>query len=364
MKFDKNNNNNKNKIIIMLFNFFDMCTNPRYIINPTIKKLRDKGEFDVSSTYPPYFRFNIKNLAITEQGVHKQNFDNTYTFYDSKGKKYSVPHYIKVGCRRCHECLKQRTNEIVSRLQLELNKHKDFAFFVTLTYNDLNVPTILTDRETLITLNKSDLQKFFKRLKMRLFRKGLNIDSFKYYAIGEYGFKNTSNKRPHYHCIIFFDQLPFNEFFDEILKCWQFGQIDVKQCETNMLRYCANAHSSSTKLFPIHEFCDKPFSIFSKGLGIPNDSDYDYIKLHKSVYVDGSNYPLDRYVKNKVFNTQEKHRQYYYKSVCNGIEDDICKRLDNDNISYSEFKKLCHKIDNDNKELTNRYFNKYILKRK
>lgn len=342
-----------------------MCINPRYIINPTIKKLREKGEFDVSSTYPANFRFNLKNLDFTKDGVSKQCFDNTYTFYDSSGKKYSVPHYIKVGCRKCHECLKQRTNEIVSRLQLELNKHNDFAFFVTLTYDDLHVPTILTDRETLMTLQKRDLQLFFKRLKMRLYRKGLEVDNFKYYAIGEYGFKNTSNKRPHYHAIVFYDNLPFNEFYDEIAKCWQFGQIDVKQCETNMLRYCANAHSSSTKFFPIDEFCAKPFSIFSKGLGIPNDDDYHYIKLHKNVFVDGSAYPLDRYVKSKVFSTFEKKRQYYYRSVCNGIEDDLCKRFDDTkNYSYKQFNQLLAKTENDLNELTNRYFNKYILKRK
>lgn len=341
-----------------------MCINPRYIINPTIKKLREKGEFDVSSTYPANFRFNLKNLSFSKYGVSKQNYDNTYTFFDSNGKKYSLPHYIKVGCRKCHECLKQRTNEIVSRLQLELNNHHDFAFFVTLTYDDLHVPTIMTDKVTLMTLQKTDLQKFFKRLKMRLFRKGLDIADFKYYAIGEYGFKNTSNKRPHYHCIVYFDKLPFNEFYDEIVKSWQFGQIDVKQCETNMLRYCANAHSSSTKFFPIEEFCAKPFSIFSKGLGIPNNVDFNYIKLHKNVYVDGSSYPLDRYVKGKVFSNTEKKQQYYYRSVCNGIEDDFSKRLDKEFYSDKEFKSLFQKIDNETKELTNRYFNKYILKRK
>ncbi|NTU73868.1 hypothetical protein HGB07_06940 [Candidatus Roizmanbacteria bacterium] len=60
------------------------------------------------------------------------------------------------------------------------------ACFVTLTYNDENVPHGGT-------VVKEDLQKFFKRLRK-------NVGQFRYYACGEYG---DSSNRPHYHAVIF-----------------------------------------------------------------------------------------------------------------------------------------------------------------
>lgn len=58
--------------------------------------------------------------------------------------------------------------------------------FITLTYDDKHLP----EGNTLV---KSDLQKFFKRLRKK-------CGSFRYFACGEYGEKGL---RPHYHAIIF-----------------------------------------------------------------------------------------------------------------------------------------------------------------
>ena len=45
-----------------------------------------------------------------------------------------------------------------------------------------------------MTLQKSDLQKFFKRLRKKTHEK------ISYYAVGEYG---DNTQRPHYHIILF-----------------------------------------------------------------------------------------------------------------------------------------------------------------
>lgn len=58
--------------------------------------------------------------------------------------------------------------------------------FLTLTYDDEHLP----ENNTLV---KSDLQKFFKRLRKQ-------HGSFRYYAAGEYG---DNTQRPHYHVIVF-----------------------------------------------------------------------------------------------------------------------------------------------------------------
>lgn len=67
--------------------------------------------------------------------------------------------------------------------------------FVTLTYSPENLP-----KDQSIT--KDELQRFFKRLRKKLSKKGVQI---RYFACGEYGEKNN---RPHYHAIIFGTDFP------------------------------------------------------------------------------------------------------------------------------------------------------------
>jgi hypothetical protein len=61
--------------------------------------------------------------------------------------------------------------------------------FITLTYNDENLPV---DH----SIHKEELQKFFKRL-----RKNTGV-KIRYFACGEYGSKKKTF-RPHYHAVIF-----------------------------------------------------------------------------------------------------------------------------------------------------------------
>ena len=68
--------------------------------------------------------------------------------------------------------------------------------FITLTYNDNNLPHDLS-------LNHSHFQKFFKRL-----RKSLPFKTVRYYMCGEYG---DEFKRPHYHACIFNHDFPDRE---------------------------------------------------------------------------------------------------------------------------------------------------------
>lgn len=76
--------------------------------------------------------------------------------------------------------------------------------FITLTYNDENLPEWGS-------LHKPDLQKFFKRLRKQ---KG----KFRYYACGEYG---ETTQRAHYHVCLFGmdfnDKVPFKKTGDHLL---------------------------------------------------------------------------------------------------------------------------------------------------
>lgn len=99
--------------------------------------------------------------------------------------------YIPVPCGKCAECRKRKVDEWVFRMSEE-DKVASSSHFVTLTYNTQCVPITPNGY---MTLDKEDLQKFFKRL-----RKNTGYEKIKYYAVGEYGEKN---QRPHYHAIVF-----------------------------------------------------------------------------------------------------------------------------------------------------------------
>lgn len=79
------------------------------------------------------------------------------------------------------------------RLIYELSTTSD-ASFLTLTYNNEHYPIDGS-------LNKKDLQDFWKRLRINLKREYHEFaPKIKYYACGEYG---SSTKRCHYHAIVF-----------------------------------------------------------------------------------------------------------------------------------------------------------------
>lgn len=108
-------------------------------------------------------------------------------FKDSPGayRELTIPCGYCIGCRLD----KSRTWAI--RIMHEASMHP-FNSFVTLTYQDEYLPVAPTG---CLTVDKTDLQKFFKRL-----RKSLGAKKIRYYAVSEYG---DQTGRPHYHAIIF-----------------------------------------------------------------------------------------------------------------------------------------------------------------
>lgn len=110
---------------------------------------------------------------------------------DGNGKQVLIP------CGKCPKCRARKVSAWSFRL-LQEDKVSKSAYFITLTYNDENLPIT---RNGYPTLRKRDLQLFFKRLrkgsakKSRVYKRPI-----KYYAVGEYGGKIG---RPHYHIILF-----------------------------------------------------------------------------------------------------------------------------------------------------------------
>lgn len=158
-----------------------------------------------------------------------------------------------VPCRRCMACRIQHAREWAVRLVHELN-YWDSAAFITLTYNDDKLPK---DNG----LHKSDLQKFFKRLRKNTSRK------YVYYACGEYGGRFL---RPHYHMILFGFR-PTKKKDDSVIKeSWQYGYNYCGNVTYDSCRYVAGYiidKLNGPQAEKAYGDLEPPFQLQSKGIG-------------------------------------------------------------------------------------------------
>lgn len=91
---------------------------------------------------------------------------------DVKGKYHSkefvpwdmIPGVL-VPCGKCIVCRQNRSAEWSARLVHE-SQYWEKKCFITLTYNNDNVPIVIDEKNSqgILTLNKTDYQKFIKRL--------------------------------------------------------------------------------------------------------------------------------------------------------------------------------------------------------
>ena len=100
--------------------------------------------------------------------------------------KFTPEGSLKLPCGTCTECKSLRAVEWATRAKHEISCHPENSF-ITLTYNDKNLPSHL--------VLKDPFQKFIKRL-----RKKLKNNNIRYMVSHEYG---SQYFRPHHHAIIF-----------------------------------------------------------------------------------------------------------------------------------------------------------------
>lgn len=201
---------------------------------------------------------------------------------------------VPVGCGKCPPCLKRRIDSWIVRLRQE-DFRSSSSYFITLTYAPVHVPRTSNG---FMTLKREDLTNYWKRLRKR------NPQPIKYYAVGEYGEKNS---RPHYHAIVFnvADEL-------DIHKAWTIegvplGGVHVGQLSNSSIAYCAK-YVDKKKGIPVHKRDDrlKEFSVMSRHLGdnflTPAMKLYYLSDLTRmSVVLGGKRVALPRYYRDKIF---------------------------------------------------------------
>jgi hypothetical protein len=178
--------------------------------------------------------------------------------------------------------------------------------FTTLTYDQDHLPLI----GGVPTLQKADMQGFLKRLRQRLPQK------IRYFGCGEYG---DQSGRPHYHLVIF---NIYEHQWDAISASWDKGFIVNAPLTVQRAVYTARYTTKKLIGQTTHkDGTDNEFATFSRHPGlasgyvpvigdtllslrdrqIPNgDPRSIECKVPAAIRVDGSVFPLDRYMTGKL----------------------------------------------------------------
>ena len=208
---------------------------------------------------------------------------------------YSVP------CGRCIACRLNFANSWATRIVSEAKQWK-FASFVTLTYNDDNVPYNELGYQT---LSKRDCQLFFKRARKEV--------SFRYFLGGEYG---DTWRRPHYHfcCFSNHEAVTNIDFWE---KHWRKGFVYVGSLTRNsanyVAKYCVKKLGGKMAEFYKERQIEPEFALMSRRPGIG----YDYIMKFKDlvknngfVVVDGKKQSIPKFFGSKIFSDDEKSQRF------------------------------------------------------
>lgn len=174
------------------------------------------------------------------------------------GAKYK---YETVPCGKCWACRLNYSAEWATRLTYECQE-TEHNYFVTLTYNDDNLPiatAITVGDKTWYnegdeiwqegTVCEEHMIKFLHDLR-QYFRRSRNHTGIKYFYCMEYG---ETTHRPHAHIILMNCPLDIMQFYDthidenykehwkskEVEKFWPHGMIDIASAEWSSCAYVA-----------------------------------------------------------------------------------------------------------------------------
>lgn len=146
------------------------------------------GILKIMTCYNPKFA-KYSYVKIIDEKTGEIKLTKDLKFLKNEEIKIDTPlrdKIVCIPCGKCEGCQIDKANDWATRAYLEA-KNWPKNCFLTLTYNN---ETIAKNR----SLVKSDLQKFWKRLRKE------QTEPIRYLACGEYGPRTL---RPHYHAAVF-----------------------------------------------------------------------------------------------------------------------------------------------------------------
>lgn len=194
----------------------------------------EKGKKDYVICSGQTNTLSLSSFKLQFRGRKYDNIALTSKYGDSYFKEN-----LKIPCGQCIGCRLDYSRAWAVRCVLE-SKEYDNNYFITLTYNDENLPKNNS-------LSVRDLQLFIKRLR-EYYRRNFNYDNIRFFACGEYG---SLGDRPHYHIIFFNLPLSDLKFFkanslqdklfisETISKLWPYGFHSVGSVNFETCAYTA-----------------------------------------------------------------------------------------------------------------------------
>lgn len=159
---------------------------------------------------------------------------------------------IPIPCGHCIGCRMTKAKNWAVRLALEAKSYPNRTWFVTLTYEDHQIPKDLT-------LVKDHFRSFMKNMRGHL--KSDHKD-FRYFMCFEYG---ETTLRPHMHVILFGDlelgeQLAPNVWHSpQIVAAWPYGLHEVSHADYGAFHYVAGYVLKKQEMIDKYQFKQPPF---------------------------------------------------------------------------------------------------------
>lgn len=213
-------------------------------------------------------------------------------------------------------CKKEKAESWEARLSEELSVSNN-AWFLTLTYDDENIPIYERhadgDSCFMPVALKRDIQLFNKRLRKKcdseIKKSHLEFKKIRYYVVSEYG---PTTDRPHYHGIYY--NIPI-QLIDSINDIWKKGFVKVDPVNQARIRYVTNYILDKDKWYGSENEEMKPFSPFALmstkpalGSGYIEQMKKRHIENRFDFYQSrtGHKRKLPRYYRDRIFTEHEK----------------------------------------------------------
>ena len=339
-------------------------------------------------------------LIKNHSRMYRGKLDTDSKLHDTKSQ------YIYVNCGVCPQCVRNRQNYLIQRVQLECMTN--YVYFATFTYSDDMLPFIDVGDFRHYYADVSDFQNMIKRC-----RKREEWIINKYLYVTEYGSKRH---RPHFHALFFvpksdssstFDPLAIEDYLRDMFKSeWRrnVGSTRVpiykplssfivvntpmgkrSPFDFHYVNPSLTSGSESDVGFYVTKYCCKfdkwiqdkrtalyynlepdeykslwkllkPRLEYSNNFGI-SDVARDYVRKCIDVYSDkfdypvfvnpcnGNTFPMSPYLFNKYGSIADKYK-FFYKSVNPDSSDDSFHYTD---IDYFEYQNKVSKFARQNK---------------
>lgn len=150
--------------------------------------------------------------------------------------KYSDRYVVYGRCGKCFACQETLQKEWYFRTYVEFMAtiQNGFVLFDCLTYRPKDVPRVsgfldIPKSLDFMCFDYHQVTDFLKLLRIRLERKGIDVDSnIRYFVSSEYGTDDTKTHRPHYHLLLFVRNNVVEPLYLSrmVSKCWKYGRTD------------------------------------------------------------------------------------------------------------------------------------------